>query len=148
VWRAEIRVVNEPSAFVAQTGSYRDLEARQAIVSRGASEIVPGGVSGGPNTSHTIMISALAVLLDAVPMAASRTEYERAALEGNVLGKQSEEALRWRRDGEVYSPTGLVAVILAEIGAEMRKIPGPDYWLLPTGRSMYEESKLIESQPQ
>jgi hypothetical protein len=27
----------------------------------------------------------------------------------------------------------------------MSTIPGPDYWLLPKGHSMYEESKLIES---
>ena len=30
-------------------------------------EIVPGDVSGGTNTSHTIIVGALAALLDAVP---------------------------------------------------------------------------------
>jgi hypothetical protein len=54
--------------------------------------------------------------------------------------------LRWRRDGEVYSPTGLVNAILAEIGASAKTIPGPDYWLLPSGNSMYEESKIAEKQ--
>jgi hypothetical protein len=53
-------------------------------------------------------------------------------------------ALRWRSDGELYSPTGLVNTILARIGVDAATIAGPDYWLLPTGRSMYEESKLIE----
>jgi hypothetical protein len=52
--------------------------------------------------------------------------------------------LRWQRDGEVYSPTGLVNALLAEVGIAVKTIPGPDYWLLPSGRSMYEESKLVE----
>lgn len=57
-------------------------------------------------------------------------------------------ALKWRRDGETYSPTALVSAILAEVGITPRTIPGPDYWLLPSGRSMYEESKLLaESGP-
>jgi hypothetical protein len=59
-----------------------------------ASEIVPGEISGGPNTSHTIVIDALAALLDTLPANATRAEYEAAALEGNVLGKQTEGARR------------------------------------------------------
>lgn len=59
-----------------------------------AAEIVSGGVSGGPNTSHTILVSSLAALLDAVPIGASRVEYEQAALVDNVLGKQTEGARR------------------------------------------------------
>jgi hypothetical protein len=55
------------------------------------------------------------------------------------------KALRWRRDGDDYTPTALVTAILVEAGITPRNIPGPDYWLLPTGRSMYEESKLLES---
>jgi hypothetical protein len=54
--------------------------------------------------------------------------------------------LRWRRDGEVYSPTGLVNTILTEIGVTAKTIPGPDYWLLANGNSMYEESKIAEKQ--
>jgi hypothetical protein len=34
--------------------------------------------------------------------------------------------------------------LLAEVGIAVKTIPGPDYWLLPSGRSMYEESKLVE----
>jgi hypothetical protein len=45
----------------------------------------------------------------------------------------------------LYSCTGLVKKILREVGVDYDAIPGPDYWLLPTGRSMYEESKLIEA---
>jgi len=66
----------------------------QAIIGHRLPEIVPGDVSGGPNTSHTIVVGALAALLDAVPSGARHVEYERAALEGNVLGKQTEAARR------------------------------------------------------
>jgi hypothetical protein len=57
-----------------------------------------------------------------------------------------QKALKWLSNDELYSPTGLVNAILARIGVELTTIPGPDYWLLPTGRSMYEESKSIDDQ--
>jgi hypothetical protein len=44
-----------------------------------------------------------------------------------------------------YTPTGLVKTILAKVGKPVGNAPGPDYWLLPSGRSMYEESKLAET---
>ena len=66
----------------------------QLAVGPRTAEIVSGEVSGGPNTSHTIVVSSLAALLDAVPMGASRVEYEKAALVDNVLGKQTEGARR------------------------------------------------------
>jgi len=56
-----------------------------------------------------------------------------------------QKALKWRSNDELYSPTGLVSAILARVGVELTTIPGPDYWLLPNGHSMYEESKLIDS---
>jgi len=52
-------------------------------------EIASGNVSGGPSTSHTILIESLAALLDALPPAALYADYQRAALEGNALGKQT-----------------------------------------------------------
>jgi hypothetical protein len=55
-----------------------------------AGEIVPGDVSGGPNTSHTVAIDALSTLLQAVPSTASEAEYRYAALEQNVLGKETQ----------------------------------------------------------
>ncbi|MFN2629607.1 MAG: hypothetical protein ABR569_13370 [Gaiellaceae bacterium] len=58
------------------------------------------------------------------------------------------KSLKWRSNDELYSPTGLVTAILARVGVEVSTIPGPDYWLLPNGRSMYEESKLIDSNSQ
>jgi len=59
-----------------------------------SSEIVTGDVSGGTNTSHTIVVSALATLLDAVPADAPSAAYEEAALEANVLGKSTDGARR------------------------------------------------------
>src|SRR3954449_3307929 len=70
------------------------MTVEQPAVGSRAAEIAPGDVSGGPNTSHTIVIGALAALLDAVPATATQVEYERAALEGNVLGKETEGARR------------------------------------------------------
>ncbi len=59
-----------------------------------AAEVVPGDVSGGTNTSHTIVVGALAALLDAVPQEAPQTAYEHAAIEANVLGKDTDGARR------------------------------------------------------
>lgn len=70
------------------------MKTDQLAVGLHAGEIVPGDISGGANTSHTIVISALAALLDAVPYGATQVEYKQAALEGNVLGKQTEGARR------------------------------------------------------
>ena len=47
-------------------------------------------MSGGSNTSHTIVLPALRSLLDAVPSAASFNDYEHAVLVDNVLGKATE----------------------------------------------------------
>ena len=58
------------------------------------SEMVSGDISGGTNTSHTIVISALSALLEAVPAHASAAAYEKAALDANVLGKDTEGARR------------------------------------------------------
>jgi hypothetical protein len=66
----------------------------ELAVAHSASEILPGDVSGGPNTSHTIALRALAALLDAVPAGATQAEYEDAALRRNVLAKQTEGARR------------------------------------------------------
>lgn len=55
-------------------------------------EIVPGDVSGGTNTSRTILVAALAALLDAVPADAPHAVYESAAIEGNALGKLTDSA--------------------------------------------------------
>lgn len=66
----------------------------RALMAASTPEIVRGDISGGPNTSHTILISALTALFEAVPPDASHDEYRQAVLEGNVLGKQTEGARR------------------------------------------------------
>jgi hypothetical protein len=64
-------------------------------------------------------------------------------------GLASQKALRWEHDGRSYSPTGIIVKILNQAGIDVKAVPGPDYWLLPsTGRSMYEESKLREAEVQ
>jgi hypothetical protein len=63
-------------------------------VEAGAAEIAPNDVSGGPNTSHTILLPALRALLEVVPNSGQLGDYEKAALEGNVLGKSTEAARR------------------------------------------------------
>jgi len=60
-----------------------------------------------------------------------------------VTTSNPQKALKWLADNNLYSPTGLVQAILARVGVEGATVPGPDYWLLPSGRSMYEESKLV-----
>lgn len=55
---------------------------------------MPGDVSGGTNTSHTIVVPALAALFGAVPADAPASEYEYAVLEANVLGKDTDGARR------------------------------------------------------
>ena len=70
------------------------LGTSQAVASRGATEVVSGDLSGGPNTSHTIMVRSLAGLLEIVPATAPEEEYERAAVTGNVLAKQTDGARR------------------------------------------------------
>ena len=59
-----------------------------------ASEIVSGDVSGGANTSHTIVVPALQALLADFPANAPLAAYEHAAFERNVLGKKTEGARR------------------------------------------------------
>ncbi|MGN6258093.1 MAG: hypothetical protein ACTHN3_10145 [Solirubrobacterales bacterium] len=61
----------------------------------GVCGIVPGNVSGGTNTSHTIVVDALGRLLAAVPAGSPAAAYEDAALRLNALGKETDGA-RWR----------------------------------------------------
>lgn len=66
--------------------------------------------------------------------------------EAEWTGFGVQKALRWAHDGKEYSCTGLTKAILERVGIHLEAIPGPDYWLLQTGRSVYEESKLAAQQ--
>jgi len=52
-------------------------------------EIILGDRSGGTNTSHTIVIPALTILLSVVDQSSDATAYEQAVIEENVLGKDT-----------------------------------------------------------
>lgn len=70
----------------------------------GNTEIVPDGASGGTNTSQTILVGSLTALLAAVPAGGSRPDYEKAAIDGNVLAKLTAGARRrtFRHLRELY----------------------------------------------
>ena len=56
-------------------------------------------------------------------------------------GDMAARSIMWRHDGELYSLTGLTKTVLEMAGVEPPEaLPGPDYWLLPDGRSMYKAS--------
>ena len=60
-----------------------------------SAEIVDSEVSGGANTSHTLLIGDLAALLTAVPRAdATQADYAAAVIDANVLGKDTDGGRR------------------------------------------------------
>ncbi|CDZ92535.1 conserved hypothetical protein [Rhodococcus ruber] len=84
-----------------------------------ASEIVPGDVSGGTNTSHTIVVEALTALLDAVPTGAPAAAYEKATINANVLGKSTEgsrrRTFRYLRELYLLRPDSLLFRALRDL---------------------------------
>jgi hypothetical protein len=56
------------------------------------------------------------------------------------------QALRWKEDGQLYSATGLIGEILKDLGFNPGPIPGPEYWLAPSGHTLYWESCKIEDE--
>lgn len=84
-----------------------------------SSEIVAGDVSGGTNTSHTIGLSGLSALLEAVPPDAAHADYQHAALEDNVLAKDTEEgrrrAFRYLRELYLLRPDALLFRALRDL---------------------------------
>lgn len=74
-------------------------------------------------------------------------EQEPLIAEAEWTGSENtQQALRWKQDGQVYSATGLTRKILELADIEPGALPGPDYWQLPSGRSIYEESKIVEQE--
>ena len=58
-------------------------------------EIIDSSVSGGANTSHTLLVGDLVTLLDQVPRAdAGLSDYMEAVVEHNVLGKDTDGGRR------------------------------------------------------
>ena len=97
-------------------------EARIEHANMRVDEIVSGEASGGTNTSHTIVIAALATLLAAVPPDAPYVEYQRAALDANALGKQTEGArrrtLRYLKELYLLRPDSLLFRALRDLWAD------------------------------
>ncbi len=56
------------------------------------------------------------------------------------------KALRWKHDGQTYSCTGLIWKILDDLGLNPSAVAGPDYWLTPAGRSLYEEALAVDAE--
>jgi len=87
-----------------------------------ATEIVAESVSGGANTSHTILLPALRALLEVVPRAARLSDYETAAIEGNVLGKETEAArrrtLRYLRQLYLLRPDSILFRALRDLWSD------------------------------
>jgi hypothetical protein len=71
------------------------------------------------------MISALTALLDSVPAAAPYSDYERAALDSNVLGKQTEGArrrtFRYLRELYLLRPQALLFRALRDLWLDDRQ---------------------------
>ena len=85
-------------------------------------EIVPGDVSGGTNTSHTIIVPAVTTLLNAQSLDASFEDYERAVLEDNVLSKDTEGArrrtFRYLKELYVLRPTSILFRALRDLWSD------------------------------
>jgi hypothetical protein len=80
------------------------------------------------------------------PKVEALVEGDPSIAEAEWTGLGIQRALRWAHDGNEYSCTGITKAILERVGIHLDVIAGPDYWLLPTGRAVYEEAKLIEKQ--
>lgn len=82
-------------------------------------EIARPDVSGGTNTSHTIVVPVLSTLLDAVPAGAPSSDYEAAVLTDNVLGKDTDGArrrtLRYLRELYLLRPDSLLFRALRDL---------------------------------
>lgn len=93
--RAVRTVTMRPGADQATLDSLVDpMSLPSNLESDSVAEIVPGDRSGGPNTSHTIVFPALRELLETVPWDAGESDYERAVVDENLLGKAAEGARR------------------------------------------------------
>ena len=84
-----------------------------------ANEIVPATRSGGANTSHTIVATALVQLLGRVDREADSAAYERAVLEENVLGKSTvgsrRRTLRYLRELYLLRPDSILFRALRDL---------------------------------
>lgn len=62
-------------------------------------------------------------------------------------GEGIRQALRWAHDGESYSCSGLIYALLTDLGFNPGSLPGPDYWLIEEGKTLYDAACEIEDAP-
>jgi hypothetical protein len=82
------------------------------------------------------------------------TPEQRAAIEAQIAAQPGYDAaawvtsgtkvLRWNADGRDYSCSGLTWKMLTDAGFDVGSVPGPDYWLAPSGRTIYQEAIAVE----
>lgn len=118
-------VVMTTMAAVKPDFDGQDVHSEALLNQAGRSEFADGEVSGGTNTSHTIVIGALSALLDAVPAGSSQSAYEVAVLEANVLGKQTEgsrrRTLRYLKELYLFRPDSLLFRALRDLWPDEEK---------------------------
>ena len=82
-------------------------------------EIVDGNRSGGASTSQTIAVQDLQLLLDRLGTKATASDYERAVIEDNVLGKRTSESrrrtLRYIRELYILRPDSVLFRALGDL---------------------------------
>lgn len=64
--------------------------------------------------------------------------------EAEWTGISLRQALRWKRDDEVYSCSGLIESLLAELGFPEVSVAGPEYWMIDPEKSLFDRSVEIE----
>jgi hypothetical protein len=64
--------------------------------------------------------------------------------EAEWTGISLNQALRWRRDGELYACTRLVLKMLEEVGYPTVSVPGPQCWVIADGRALSDLALEIE----
>jgi hypothetical protein len=57
------------------------------------------------------------------------------------------KALRWHLNNEYYTATGLVKKILQEYGPRTKRVPEPQYWTVPDGRTLLEVADGLTEEP-
>lgn len=93
--------------------------SEQATTEQRASEIVPGAISGGTNTSHTIAVALLDTLLASLPSDVLLSAYEEAVVVDNVLGKDTEggrrRTFRYLKELYLLTPRALLFRALRDL---------------------------------
>lgn len=87
-----------------------------------ADEIAPSSRAGGATSSHTILVPALARVLEAVDRRAEYEAYDHAVIDDNVLGKSTAESrrrtLRYLKELYLLRPDSILFRALRDLWAD------------------------------